>query len=218
MIKAIIFDLDGVLVDSGPLWNKVVEKVLGEVGVPFGKDAVKKTIGFRTDDIVGYWFLRYPWNGISTKDIETKIIKGVVECMKKEAKPIAGAVELIKFFAKKNLPMAIASSSQMEIIDAAVEKISIGKYIKVIHSAEYERFGKPHPGVYITASEKLGVKPESCLVFEDSLNGVLAAKAARMKCVAIPDKRIKSDRNKFCIADLVIESLKNFNVKWLAQL
>lgn len=183
MIKAIIFDLDGVLIDSEPLWNKVVSKVLGEVGVPFGKDGIKKTTGFRTDDIVGYWFLRYPWRGVSIKDIEGKIIKGV-----------------------------------MEIINAAVEKISIGKYIKIIHSAEHERFGKPHPDVYITAAEKLGVKPESCLVFEDSLNGVLAAKAARMKCVAIPDSRVKDNRNKFCIADLVIESLKDFNPECLRKL
>lgn len=218
MIKAIIFDLDGVLIDSEPLWNEAVSKVLGEVGVPFGKDGIKKTNGLRTDDIVNYWFLRYPWRGISTKDIEKKIVKAVVERIKREEKPVSGAVELVKFFAKKNLPMAIASSSQMEIINAAVEKISIGGYIKIIHSAERERFGKPHPDVYITAAEKLGVKPELCLVFEDSLNGVLAAKAARMKCVAVPDRRAKNNKNKFCIADLVIESLKDFNPECLRRL
>lgn len=217
MIKAIIFDLDGVLIDSGPLWNKVMSKVLGEVGVPFGKNGIKKTNGFRTDDIVNYWFSRYPWRGVSMKDIEGKIIKGVVERIKREGKPISGAVELVKIFAKKNLPIAIASSSQMEIINVAVEKISIGDYIKAIHSAEDERFGKPHPDVYITAAKKLGVKPESCLVFEDSLNGVLAAKAARMKCVAIPGKREKGNK-RFCIADLVIEPLKDFNPECLRRL
>jgi len=215
MIKAIIFDLDGVLIDSEPFWQEMKTKVFSEAGVSITKHSSKETIGLRIDNVIEHWFSLYSWPEISKSEVEKRIVKGIVELIKKEGKPVCGAVELVKFFAGENLPMAIASSSHIEIIDAAVKKILIDKYIDVIHSAEHERFGKPHPDVYITAAEKLKIKPEHCLVFEDSLNGVLAAKAARMKCVAIPDRRLKKEKEKFYIADLIIESLEDFDFKCL---
>ncbi|MDO8559236.1 MAG: hexitol phosphatase HxpB, partial [bacterium] len=170
----------------------------------------KETMGLRVDESVDYWFSRYPWKKPSKKEIENKIVARVVALVKEKGEAMPGVKKVIEFLANKNIPMAIASSSKTEIIDAVLEKISIRHYFKVIHSAENESYGKPHPGVYITTAKKMGISPEDCLAFEDSPNGVLAAKAAKMKCVAVPDRTMK-DNKIFSIADAVIHSLEDFN-------
>jgi len=106
--------------------------------------------------------------------------------------------------------MSIASSSHMDLIDAVVDTLKIRQDMQVLQSAEYEPYGKPHPGVYLSAAKALGYIPKNCLVFEDSPNGVLAAKAAQMMCIAVPSKDVKNDK-RFVIADKVISSLEDFS-------
>ena len=103
-----------------------------------------------------------------------------------------------------------------EIIAAVLETLGIGGYFRVAQSAEHEPFGKPHPGVYIEAARALGVEPLQCLAFEDSPNGVIAAKAARMTCVAVPDPALAADR-RFGAADLVLGSLTEFRLEMLGR-
>jgi sugar-phosphatase len=115
------------------------------------------------------------------------------------------------------MPLAIASSSSSEIIDAVVAKLGIRNYFEHVYSAQHETHGKPHPGVYITAASLLGVAPHKCLAFEDSPSGVLAAKAAKMKCVAVPD----AEHRTHCyiqIADKILHSLTDFNEELFSTL
>ena len=113
---------------------------------------------------------------------------------------------------QRDVKMALASSSLMPIIDAATKKLGIREYFDEIYSAEFEEHGKPHPGVYLTTAKMLDVAPEFCLAFEDSFNGLLAAKSARMKCVCVPDEMF-SDDPKLAIADLILPSLFDFGEK-----
>jgi HAD superfamily hydrolase (TIGR01509 family) len=217
MIKAVIFDMDGLLVDSGPLWQQATSEIFSEIGVFITRKKNKDTIGLRMDALVDYWFSDCPrlyLSGAFKKDIEERIADKVIKLIKEKVVLLPGAKKTIEIFAEKNLPMAIASSSGKDIIDAVLDKVLIRKYIKSVHSAENEPFGKPHPGVYITAAKKIKIKPEHCLAFEDSLIGVLSAKSARMKCIAVPDGRIKNDKG-FYIADAVIDSLKDFDLRYL---
>lgn len=214
MIKAIIFDMDGLLIDSEPLWEASEIKTFTAVGVPLTPETAKQTMGLRVDEVVEYWFSRYPWKKQSKKEIEATIVNNVIELVKEKGEAREGVYEIIKLFAQNNLPMAIASSSQTEIIDTVLEKLHIAHFINVVYSAEHESYGKPHPGVYITAAKQLNVSPENCLAFEDSPNGVLAAKAAKMKCIAIPDPKMISDK-RFCIADKIMDSLLGFKIKYL---
>jgi len=216
MIRAVIFDMDGLLIDSEPLWQEAEIKTFREVGVPLTKERTKETMGFRVDEVVEHWFLHYPWKSPSKKDVEAKVVKRVIEFIQEKGKARKGAEKIIRLFAKKKIPMAIASSSQTEIINAVLDKVSIRKYIKVAYSAEHELYGKPHPGVYITAAKKLHVEPESCLAFEDSPNGVLSTKAAKMKCIAVPDATVRNNAV-FSIADMVIDSLEDFRLKYLER-
>jgi sugar-phosphatase len=124
-------------------------------------------------------------------------------------------MEILEFFKNKSLRLALASSSPMLLIDTFLEKFHLQKYFEVKHSAEFEEYGKPHPGVYINTARMLNVHPSACLAFEDSFNGVLAAKSAMMKAVAVPDEYHFPDK-RFAIADLKIKSLEEFGEKELA--
>lgn len=216
MIKAVIFDMDGVLIDSETLWWEAEIKVYREVGLPMTEEKLTETMGSRVDEAVEYWFSRYPWQGASKNEVEARIFQGVIELIKERGEPREGAKEIVGLFASEHIPMAIASSSPTRVINTALEKLSLGEHIRVVHSAEKEPYGKPHPGVFITTAKSLGVAPEVCLVFEDSPNGVLAAKAAKMKCVAVPHSTMRDDK-RFCIADMVIGSLKDFRMEDLAR-
>lgn len=216
MIKAIIFDLDGVLIDSEPFWREVEVKIFAEAGIPLTEERARETMGLRVDEVVEHWLNRYPSHGISKKKLEAKILVGVIDLIKEKGAPREGVKEIMDLFDREHIPTAIASSAPTKIIDATLEKLSIREHVKVIHSAEKEPYGKPHPGVYITAAKMLKVPAEDCLVFEDSPNGVLAAKAAKMKCVAVPDPLTKADK-RLCIADMVIDSLKDFRLEDLTR-
>ncbi|MBI2598620.1 hexitol phosphatase HxpB [Candidatus Curtissbacteria bacterium] len=216
MIKAIIFDMDGLLIDSEPLWEEAELATFSAVGVPLTEEMTKETMGLRVDEVVQHWFSRYPWKTPTQKEVEATIVEKVIELVNEKGIAKDGVEAIVKTFKKAGLPMAIASSSQTEIINAVLDKLGIKDYFKVIHSAEHETYGKPHPGVYITTAVKLGIPPQNCLAFEDSPNGVLAAKAARMKCVAVPDIKMKDDK-RLLIADMVITSLNDFHLEALKQ-
>ena len=112
--------------------------------------------------------------------------------------------------------MALASSSSMSLIEAVVDKLNIRMYFDVLWSAEFEPYGKPHPGIFLTTAAKLQVDPKECIVFEDSINGVISAKAARMKCIAIPEEATFNDP-RFAIADSKLRSLKEYQLEALGM-
>lgn len=216
-IKAVIFDMDGLLIDSEPFWQEAEVETFKEVGVPLTYEWTGETMGMRVDEVVEHWYVRYPWNKPPKKEIEARIVERVIALVKEKGEPRRGVAKIVQLFWKAGIPMAIASSSQTEIINAVLEKIHIRDQIRMVHSAEHEPYGKPHPGVYITTTEKLGVRPMDCLAFEDSPNGVLAAKAAKMKCIAVPDQIPREDK-RFVIADLIIDSLEDFRLEYLESL
>ena len=166
-----------------------------------------ETVGLRIDEVVTYWHDKMPWTSLSKKEIENQIVNKMVAEITNKGEALKGVFQTIEFFKKRQIPMAIASSSYLKIINAVVERLNIRENFDVIYSAEFEKYGKPNPGTFITTAEKLGVSPMECLVFEDSLNGVLAGKAARMITVAVPDY----ENPKFIIADLILNSLEDWN-------
>ena len=215
MIKAVIFDMDGLLIDSEPIWEEAEVEVLNKVGVPLTRVKTKETMGLRVDEVVSHWHSKYPWVEPSQKEIEERIVKRVIELIQEKGQTQPGVLEIVNLFKNHNIPMAIASSSSTKIIEAALNRIGIKNHIQLICSAEHEPFGKPHPGVYLTTAKKLRLDPKECLVFEDSPNGVAAAKAAKMTCIAVPSGKVKGDP-KFDSADEIIDSLNEFRISNLA--
>ncbi len=214
MIRAVIFDMDGLLIDSEPLWRLAEVEVFNAIGVPLTEELAFTTMGLRTDELVEHWSARYPWQDPTHKEIEARIDSRVVELVRERGTPLPGVLDLVTFFRDRGLPLAIASSSTSELIATVVHQIGLAGAFQVLQSAEHEPYGKPHPGVYIAAANALGVPPTDCLAFEDSANGLLAAKAARMRCIAVPEPAVRNDR-RFCIADAVLDSLTDFRPELL---
>ena len=210
MIKAAIFDMDGLLIDSEPFWRRAQVLAFGTVGLSLSEEDMKQTMGRRIDEVVSHWHNERPWAGASQKDIEALIVDKVIELVKLEGTLRTGALQTLEYFKSISLPMAVASSSSMEIIDAVVDALGIRSFFVELFSAEHETHGKPHPGVFITTANHLGISPHECLVFEDSPSGVLSAKAAKMKCIAIPEFEL-TDNPIINIADKKLGNLGNFD-------
>jgi HAD superfamily hydrolase (TIGR01509 family) len=214
MIKAVIFDMDGLLIDSEPLWQEAEFDEFTKVGVPMTREMCTQTIGLRINEVVDYWFTRYPWENIEHDALEKRIMKRVIELVKEKGNPKAGVHQIIQFMKTQKIRMALASSSFYDIIHAVLTKLQIADSFEVIHSAEDEKHGKPHPAIYLSTAAELGVLPQECIAIEDSLNGVLSAKAARMKCIAVPDSSMHYNE-KLIIADMQLQSLADMNdEKW----
>lgn len=214
-IGAVIFDMDGLLIDSEGLWRAAEAKVFQSVGVPMTPDDGRLTMGLRCDEVVEYWYERYPWSGPARVEVEAAINRAVIDLIMADGEVLPGAREAIDLLHDAGYPLAIASSSSSELIGAVVDKMGVRRKLRVLQSAEHEPYGKPHPAVYIAAALGLNVAPDHCLAFEDSPAGLLAAKAARMSCIVVPAPEMREDR-RYCIADRMLNSLTEFNLEMLA--
>ena len=209
LFDAVIFDMDGVLIDSEPVWKIAMEEVFHSVGCPLTKADFQKTVGLRLDEVVSYWFKHSPWENQTVEEVEKSIVQKMVAMISADGKPLIGVIETLQFLKNKGLKIGLATSSYEILIDTVLDTLNIRDYFDCTHSAENEAFGKPHPAVYLTASEMLAVHPLKCLVIEDSLNGVLAAKSARMQVVCIPEKS-HFPNPKLIISDYQYETMSDF--------
>jgi HAD superfamily hydrolase (TIGR01509 family) len=212
MIKAAIFDMDGLLIDSEPFWRKSHIEILGNYGFVVTEDDVRATAGKRTGDQVALWRERFQWEQPSNEAITDEIVQNVARLIHLNGAALPGVYDIINILKQHSIPMAVASSSAADLIDIVLKRLDIQRYMEFAHSAEREANGKPFPDVFLSTAKRLDVTPSSCVVFEDSLNGVKAAKAAGMKCVAVPEQ--PHDPNKFHEADLIVTSLEE--LRWPA--
>jgi mannitol-1-/sugar-/sorbitol-6-/2-deoxyglucose-6-phosphatase len=217
MIKAAIFDMDGLLIDSEPLWQKVSRDIYSQVGVSLTEKDHQRMMGRTVLENTNYLYEIYKWGKYTPEEISDTIVEDMVLAIKADIKLMPGAEEALKICKQASLPIAIASGSRQIIIDAVVDKLKIREHFNHIYSAQHEPHGKPHPGVFIKTASMLGARPEDCVVFEDSASGVLAAKAAKMHCIAVPHPSMRD--NKFIqTADIILESLNDFNLDVLHSL
>jgi HAD superfamily hydrolase (TIGR01509 family) len=215
MFKAAIFDLDGVLIDSEPLWRKAITTVFNGYGVPLSVSDCVETMGLRVDEVVHYWKERYPNTSLPTEKITDDIIHEVIRLIKTEGAPMAGVQNAIAVCRALDCKLGIASSSSLEIISAVVERFELRQYFTVLQSAQHEKKGKPDPAVYLAAMKNLNVIPQEAVAFEDSINGLRSAKAAGCACICIPDPSLELSR--FASADKIIHSLSEISETLLKE-
>jgi HAD superfamily hydrolase (TIGR01509 family) len=209
-MRAAIFDMDGVLIDSEPLWRRAEKEVFGSVGISLTKEMCLGTMGLRLDEVVAYWHQRFPWTVKSLKQVEEEVLSVMHALISKEGKALRGVHETLKRLQGADLMLAIASSSPLGLIEAVVDKLEIRSFFQTLCSADEDEYGKPDPAVYLRTASYLAVDPRECLVFEDSLLGVRSAKSAGMTVVAVPAADQYSDP-RFDEADFKVRSLPEFS-------
>ncbi len=214
-MKAAIFDMDGVLIDSEPLWRRVEGEVMAAVGVVLNEADCEQTMGLRTDELVAHWFERRPWSGPAPQEVERRLNARVIRVIEREGAALPGAVATVAAIHGAGLAVGLASSSPESIIETVVRKLGIGRYLSAVCSADDEIRGKPDPAVYLTAARRLGVRPGDCVAFEDSMRGFESALAAGMTVIAVPAAH-HANLPVFDRAYLKLGSLEEFNLRMLS--
>jgi mannitol-1-/sugar-/sorbitol-6-/2-deoxyglucose-6-phosphatase len=205
-IKAVIFDMDGVIIDSEPLWRIAMIQSFTEIGIPFSDEHCRITTGLRFKEVAEFWFTKHEITHITVDEFDELVINRLCDLIGKEGKTMKGVLEALQFLKEKGLKIGIGTSSNERLMNTVVDVLKIRHYFNELCSAEHMQYGKPHPQVYLTCAEKLGVNPLHCLVIEDSVNGIIAGKGAQMKVLAIPEE-INHNNPKFAIADYSVKSL-----------
>ena len=202
--------MDGLLIDSEPLWNEAANDAFLQFGKKLTAEEYTSTTGLRTKEFVQHWFRQFNWPLEASSTVETKIINRVIELVDKKGRAKPGVDYIFDFFAQRKFRIGLASSSDMELIRLVVEKLELGHYLQAISSATLLPLGKPHPQVYLDCAALLNATSDQCICFEDSFNGMIAAKAAKMKCVVVPSA-LENQYPVWHAADLKLSSLQNFN-------
>ncbi|MEQ1508359.1 MAG: hexitol phosphatase HxpB [Myxococcota bacterium] len=204
-MRAVVFDLDGLLIDSEPLWQQVEIAAFGALGIPLTAADAAETTGLRIDAVVAH---RYTpsGGGPSREAVTADIVARMVAAVTDRGVALPGAVDAVAAARAVADRIGLASSSPRVLIDAALARLGLSGAFDAVASAEGEPYGKPHPAVYLTLAARLGVEPARCLAVEDSVNGMIAAKAARMRCAVVPEPHAFADP-RFGLADARLRSL-----------
>ena len=208
MIQAVIFDMDGVIIDSEPLQSQAWESIIRQYGKEpeLNSAGLVHFVGFRIRENWEIIKERYEINE-EIEALEEKRSQIYLMLLRKNMAPMRGFMDLIKTLKDKGLKLAIASSSHRDHVETLLDDLGIREYIDEFVSGDMVKKGKPHPDIYLEAANRLDVEPEKCVALEDSEVGVEAAKNADMKVIAVPNKYTRSMN--FSDADLVLESLED---------
>lgn len=212
--RAVIWDMDGIIIDSAPYHLKAWQEVFSKRGLNFTDDDFHSSFGMRNDTIIGDFL------GEGAPDEEIAAIGREKEAsfrlkIRQNPRPLPGVVALMAALAERDLKMAIASSAPRENIELVIDTLGIARHFLVIISEKDVTRGKPEPDGYLLAAKRLGVKPENCLVIEDAIVGVTAARRAGMHCLAVTNSH---PRDSLSDADLVVDSLEEISAGDIAKL
>ena len=220
-VEAVVLDMDGLLIDTEPVWRAAQSAVFAGIGVTLSERDLIDSTGQPVEELIPVWRRRSPGpdlasTELSDGEIADRIIDQVIGYVKARGQPMPGVTAAIALFDRYGLRLAIASSSPLRLIDAVCDRLGLAR-IEVRCSAMDEARGKPAPDVYLTAARRIGVPAARCLALEDSPHGVASAKSAGMRCVAVPDPLLADDP-RYREADLVLTSLTGLDEAALRRL
>jgi mannitol-1-/sugar-/sorbitol-6-/2-deoxyglucose-6-phosphatase len=209
-MKAVIFDMDGVIIDSEPLWQIAEREVFSSLGVNVDDKFCEITKTMTTTEVTKFWYNKSPWQNWNLQEVEQMVVSRVADLIEKRECEISGVKELVKRLKSKGFKLGLATNSPVVIIPVVLRKVGVSDLFDAISSAESEENGKPDPAIYLRTSEKLNVSPQNCIVIEDSYSGMLAAKRAGMTVVAFTNGHKEVNLSN---ADYTIESFGNFDLE-----
>jgi HAD superfamily hydrolase (TIGR01509 family) len=205
VIDAVIFDLDGVLLDTEELWDEVREDLARERGGRWSDRAQADMMGMNSTE-----WSRYMHDVVGLaeppEEISREVVHRMLDRYAEQLPLIDGAIEAVERVAAR-WPLGLASSSNRELIDRALEVSGLARYFRATVSSEEVERGKPAPDVYLEAAQRLSVEPARCAAVEDSASGIRSAHAAGMRVVAIPNAAFPPPREALALADVVLDSI-----------
>ncbi|MBL0911065.1 MAG: HAD-IA family hydrolase [Bacteroidia bacterium] len=211
--RGILFDMDGVLIDSEPFWRLAEHIVFDRFGITLSKEHFSYTTGLRNDEVVDIRIREWGLDPALREQLMHDIIEVVVQHIETEGQATEGLPDVLNWIRERGIPAMIVTSSPLPVIRAVIRKLQLeGVLDRFVSATEFE-FGKPHPQAYIEGYRRLGLQRSEVVVVEDSINGMLAAKAARIFTTVIPEKD-NFENPRFSLAD---HKFSNWN-EWLATM
>jgi HAD superfamily hydrolase (TIGR01509 family) len=214
--EAVVFDLDGVLVDSEPVWEQVRRQVVAEHGGRWPPDAQRRLMGMSTTEWSRY-LSEDLGVGLPPDQVAALVIERMAARYTDHLPLLPGAIDAVRGIAER-WPLGLASSSPRTLIDAVLEAAALRPMFAATLSTEEVARGKPAPDVYLSVAERLGIRPDRCVAVEDSSNGLRSAGAAGMRVIAIPHPRYPPDPDALRVARLVLTSLADLTPTAVAAL
>lgn len=212
---AAIFDMDGLLIDSEPLWDRAELEVISSLGVDITRRGeLPDTLGLRIDMVVDLWYAQQPWSGPSRQEVTAQIIERAISLVEAERPLLPGVREALALCKANGLRVGLASASPLHMLEKVLAMFELRDSFDALASAESLPYSKPHPQVYLDCAAKLGVDPLACVALEDSVNGMIASKAARMRSIVVPDEEHRADP-RYVLANVKLDSLQQLTVAHL---
>ena len=213
--EAVVFDLDGVLLDSESVWGEAKRQLTEETGGMWHPEATREMMGMSSIEWSRYLHdrLEVP---MAPEEINDAVVRRMIALYRERLPLLPGAVEAVRSLSER-WRLAVASSSNRPVIDLALELAGIGDAFDATVSSEEVDRGKPAPDVYLEAARRLGVAPDRCVAIEDSANGIRASKAAGMAVIAIPNLEFPPDPDSLGLANKVLPSLEELTPEFVIE-
>ena len=206
-VNAAIFDMDGLLIDSEPLWVQAELDVFSSLGVDITQRyLLPDTLGLRIDQVVRMWYQALPWQGPNQEETSAMVIARTIELVEQTRPLLPGVTHALELCRDQGLKIGLASASPLHMLDTVLEMFNLRPWFDVLSSAENLPYSKPHPQVYLNAAEALGIDPLNCVALEDSVNGMVASKAARMRAIVVP-AAVHQEDARWALADVKLGNL-----------
>jgi HAD superfamily hydrolase (TIGR01509 family) len=215
VIEAVVCDLDGVILDTEELWNEVREGLARERNGRWSDSAQSDMMGMSSTEWSRYM---HEIVGLEAppEEINSEVVRRMLDRYSERLPVIDGAVEAVERLAAR-WPLGLASSSNRELIDRALEVSGLARYFRATVSSEEVARGKPAPDVYLETARRLGVAPERCAAVEDSASGIRSAHAAGMRVVAIPNAAFRPPDDALALADVTLGSISELDAKAISE-
>lgn len=217
MLEAVVFDMDGLLIDSQPFWQTAQLEILPALGVPLTRQDTIDTTGMRVDQIVRSCYTKFPWTGASCDEVCEQIVERVIDLVRQHKPAMPGLQHALQVCQQQGLRLGLASSSPLSLIHATIHSLQLDNIFEAQLSGAKLPYAKPHPEIYLNACQALETQPQNCLAIEDSFIGLLAAKSAQMKTIVIPEAAA-AHQQRFVIADRQLNSLEQLTPQLLQSL
>ncbi len=213
MNQAAIFDMDGLLLDTESLWGESMMRVALHHHIEVTMPQLRFTTGLRIYEVTDYWKKKFPWGTTaSSEKVADDILDDIIASAKINGRVMPGVHQCLDWMQKNGLKIGLATSSPMRMLQDLVSHFGLISYFDATLSADTAKYGKPHPEVYLQCAETLQIPSFDCIALEDSVNGMVAAKAARMKVIVVPEIE-KINLPQFGLADLILPSLEQLTEK-----